>query len=118
MTMTVCTPVRFVHNQVILMHLNTMIFTALCLNFLSEFAENGSIYDYIHQEHKQPSLTQRLLWAKEVAEGGLSDTVTNVQQFHVVTKDYSRKILRKKKYCIALKFHTSKFSQILQIMGH
>jgi len=39
------------------------------LNFLAEFAENGSIYDYIHKEHKQPSLVQRLKWANEVVEG-------------------------------------------------
>jgi len=39
------------------------------LNFSPEFAENGSIFDYIHVEHKQSSLAQRLLWLKQVAEG-------------------------------------------------
>jgi len=34
-----------------------------------EFAENGSISDYIHVEHKQPSPKQRLLWLKQMAEG-------------------------------------------------
>ena len=34
-----------------------------------EFAENGSIFDYIHVNHKQSSLAQRLLWLKQVAEG-------------------------------------------------
>ena len=39
------------------------------MKFLAEFAENGSIYDYIHKEYKRSSLPQRLLWAKEVVEG-------------------------------------------------
>ena len=39
-----------------------------CMYF-TEFAEKGSIYDYIHQEHKKPPLSQMLLWAVQVAEG-------------------------------------------------
>ena len=39
-----------------------------CIYF-TEFAENGSIYDYIHKEHKKPPLSQILLWATQVAEG-------------------------------------------------
>lgn len=34
-----------------------------------EFAENGSVFDYIHANHKQSFLTQRLLWLKQMAEG-------------------------------------------------
>jgi len=34
-----------------------------------EFAENGSVFDYIHVNHKQSSLAQRLLWLKQMAEG-------------------------------------------------
>jgi len=37
--------------------------------FFPEFAEKGSIYDYIYKEHKQPPLSQILLWAIQVAEG-------------------------------------------------
>ena len=39
-----------------------------CMYF-TEFAENGSIYDYIHKDHKKPPLSQILLWAVQVAEG-------------------------------------------------
>ena len=39
-----------------------------CMYF-TEFAENGSIYDYIHQEHMKPPLSLILLWAVQVAEG-------------------------------------------------
>jgi len=43
----------------------------LCIEFCSpEFAENGSIYDYIHMKCKKPSLAQEgLPWLKQVAEG-------------------------------------------------
>ena len=34
-----------------------------------EFAENGSIHDYIHVKKERPSLEQGLLWAEQVAEG-------------------------------------------------
>ena len=37
--------------------------------FFPEFAENGSVFDYIHVNHKQSSLAQRLLWLKQMAEG-------------------------------------------------
>ena len=50
------------------LHINSL-FHCSKLNFFTEFAENGSIFDYIHKKHKQPSLTQSLQWAKEVAEG-------------------------------------------------
>ena len=51
--------------------------------FFTEYAENGSIFDYIHKKHKQPSLTQSLQWAKEVAAGqdlkfAISTTTTPV----------------------------------------
>jgi len=36
---------------------------------LAEFAENGSVYDYIHVQRKNPSMEQRLQWLKQVAEG-------------------------------------------------
>jgi len=39
------------------------------LLFSSEFAENGSIYDYIHQKQLEPTLTMSLLWARQVAKG-------------------------------------------------
>ena len=39
------------------------------LLFSSEFAENGSICDYIHRKHQRPTLKQSLLWAMQVAEG-------------------------------------------------
>ena len=56
---------------------------AMACMYFTEFAENGSIYDYIHKEHKKPPLSQILLWAVQVAEGmylrpikkGLSTTV-------------------------------------------
>ena len=35
----------------------------------TEFAENGSVFDYIFKECKQPSPSQILLWATQVAEG-------------------------------------------------
>ena len=37
--------------------------------FFTEFAESGSVYDYVHKEQKQPPLSQMLLWAAQVAEG-------------------------------------------------
>ena len=37
--------------------------------FFLEFAENGSIYDYIHKKHMEPTLKQSVIWAKEVTEG-------------------------------------------------
>jgi len=37
--------------------------------FFAEFAENGSVFDYIFKECKQPSPSQILLWATQVAEG-------------------------------------------------
>ena len=40
-----------------------------CIIFYTEYAENGSIYDYIYKNHKQPPLSQILLWATQVAEG-------------------------------------------------
>ena len=43
----------------------------------TEFADNGSIYDYIHKEHKQPPLSQGLLWAVQVAEGMLKTICQN-----------------------------------------
>jgi len=36
---------------------------------LTEFAENGSIYDYIFKQHKQPHPPQIILWATQIAEG-------------------------------------------------
>lgn len=39
------------------------------LLFSPEFAENGSIYDYIHQKQLEPTLTMSLLWARQVAKG-------------------------------------------------
>ena len=39
------------------------------MTFLTEFAENGSIHDYLHRDHKQPPLSQTLLWSTQVAEG-------------------------------------------------
>ena len=44
-------------------------FTTNVVILFLEFAENGSIYDYIHKEHKEPTLEQSVLWAKEVTEG-------------------------------------------------
>jgi len=40
-----------------------------CIIFFTEFAENGSIYDYIHKDHKQPPMSQIILWATQVAKG-------------------------------------------------
>jgi len=39
---------------------------------VTEFAENGSIYDYIHVQRKHPPMEQRLLWLKQMAEGTAS----------------------------------------------
>ena len=39
------------------------------LFYTTEFAENGSIFDYVYKEKKQPSLQQGLDWAEQVAEG-------------------------------------------------
>ena len=36
---------------------------------LTEFAENGSIYDYIFKQHKQPHLPQVKIWGTQIAEG-------------------------------------------------
>ena len=41
----------------------------IAMTFLTEFAENGSIHDYLHRDHKQPPLSQILLWSTQVAEG-------------------------------------------------
>ena len=46
-------------------------------NIFLEFAENGSIYDYIHKKHNEPTLKQSVLWAKEVTEGKC--IIVNVQ---------------------------------------
>ena len=40
-----------------------------------EFAQNGSIYDYIHQKHSQFSQDQGLLWLKQVAQGNVINTI-------------------------------------------
>ena len=49
--------------------------------FHTEFAENGSVYDYIHVEHKDPSLVLRMLWAKEVVEGRrTADKIANSER--------------------------------------
>ena len=39
------------------------------LFYFLEFAENGSMYDYLHKKHKEPTLKQSILWAKEVTDG-------------------------------------------------
>ena len=50
------------------MHIQLLDNQFLNIIFL-EFAENGSIYDYLHKKHKEPTLKQSVLWAKEVTEG-------------------------------------------------
>ena len=52
-------------------------------NIFLEFAENGSIYDYIHKKHNEPTLKQSVLWAKEVTEGKF--VIFNVQLLSVTT---------------------------------
>jgi len=47
----------------------TIFLMPLVCCFISEFAENGTIYDLIHQKHEQPTQEQTLLWAKQVAKG-------------------------------------------------
>ena len=39
---------------------------------LTEFAENGSLHDYMHIKHNSFDLQQGLQWAKQVAEGVIS----------------------------------------------
>jgi len=60
---------RVWNNLLVMLCTSTVCFTTVYLNFFTEFAENGSIFDYIHKKQKQPSLMQSLQWAKEVAEG-------------------------------------------------
>ena len=50
-------------------HTQNIITLIYCIFLLAEFAENGSVYDYIHVQRKHPSMEQRLLWLKQVAEG-------------------------------------------------
>ena len=46
----------------------------VCWILFPEFAENGSIYDYIHVKKKQSSLKKEgLSWLKQVAEGTFVD---------------------------------------------
>ena len=54
---------------------------AINLLFSSEFAENGSICDYIHQKHQRPTLKQSLLWAMQVAEGTDQYTIISAAVF-------------------------------------
>jgi len=64
--------ILLVYEYVMLWHINSFFHCnvlACILNFFTEYAENGSIYDYIHKKHEQPSQRQNLQWAKEVAEG-------------------------------------------------
>lgn len=50
--------------------LPSLIYYSMCaLSTTAELAENGSIYDYLHQKEENPSLEQSLLWAKQIAEG-------------------------------------------------
>lgn len=66
------------------LHINSLFHYSI-LNFFTEFAENGSIFDYIHKKHKQPSLTQSLQWAKEVAEGTIWGEVkcVSIRKFYM-----------------------------------
>jgi len=50
-----------------------------CIIFFTEFAENGSIYDYIYKDHKRPPMSQILLWATQVAEGMFVEVKSNDQ---------------------------------------
>ena len=60
----------------------------------TEFAENGSIYDYIHEEHKKPPLSQILLWAAQVAEGmylwPVKVTNTDARPLYTTVASYSK----------------------------
>jgi len=53
------------------------------MTFLTEFAENGSIHDYLHRDHKQPPLSQILLWSTQVAEGIVMAGQSKPIQIHV-----------------------------------
>jgi len=44
-------------------------YSSVCFCTISEFAENGSIRDYIHVRKNKPSLEQGLVWAQETAQG-------------------------------------------------
>jgi len=69
------------------------------LNIFTEFAENGSIFDYIHKKHKQPSLMQSLQWAREVAEGTIWGEVKcvdiNFTCFDSADTIHTRQIIKK-----------------------
>ena len=54
--------------------------------FFVEFADNGSIYDYIHKKRNEPTLKQSVLWAKEVTEGKF--IIFNAQLLGVTTIIY------------------------------
>jgi len=60
---------------------------------LTEFAENGSIYDYIFKQHKQPHLPQVKVWATQIAEGtvmaGQSNQYIRCKTITIVASGYS-----------------------------
>ena len=41
-----------------------------------EFAENGSLFKYLHEEHRCPEPALGLRWAKEIATGTMMYTHT------------------------------------------
>ena len=41
----------------------------MLLGNILEFAEHGSLHDYLHETKFQVDYKQRLKWAKQVAEG-------------------------------------------------
>ena len=55
-------------------HPNIISFYAIAFNYpdifiVTEFAENGSLFNYLHKEKQFPTVDQSLAWALEVAQG-------------------------------------------------
>lgn len=104
-------PVRFVHNQVILMHLNSDLY---CFVFEFSFRVCRKwLHLWLHPPGAQTALPN-----SEVAMGKRSSRRWVVRYcYKCATVSCSdqrlfQKDIEEKKYCIALKFRTSKFSQI------
>ena len=68
-----------------------------CIIFFTEFAENGSIYDYIHKDHKQPPI----IWATQVAKGMFME----VKAMPLIATHYIRNVASLLPWYLQLSIH-------------
>lgn len=57
-------------------------YTNLCTVIVMQFAEKGSLYEYLHKKGNKPSLQQSLTWAKQIAYA-----MTYLHERHFVHRD-------------------------------